>query len=547
MSILQSQRREPQTVQTIQSTSEDNLFSYKAQRWLWNEHEQLQRRYVRFDVAALIRVVEDALGPDASCVEFTKLPEGNFNKTFIATMQDGRELIARLPNPNAGRPHYTTASEVATMAYVRDRLQIPAPKVLTYSTQSSTNGIGAEYIIMEKCPGIELGRVWDELAGKEKIEIVKQLATFTARLSNARFPYYGSLYYTRDIHDVKAMQVDDIFSVGPTTSRTWFDDKRGEVDIYHGPWQTAEEVMEAMLKREVACIETFSKFPKDRQQGIFNGPGGYCPSKTAKLAVIEDVRRVLPYILPRDDAYTASVLWHNDLHSDNIFVDKERPTQITGIIDWQGVPLNPAFLHVHYPSLIEYQGPILDGFEKPQLPTGYEELDKDAKKTARALHTAQSIWMMYKVYTRKQAPDQLRLLSNRDFLPWQILGLIGSAFDDGEAYVQKTLSALAEPEIWRKILSQNDQEVVQCPLVYSAEQLSKQQIELAKWERDVERKARVLKEVGVYTGWDGAVLPDEYDIVSERLERAREKFLDIESESSAEREQWAKVWPFRDV
>lgn len=207
---------------------------------------------MRFDVAALIRVVEDAIGPDASCVEFTKLQEGNFNKTFIATMRDGRELIARLPNPNAGRPHYTTASEVATMAYVcslssgsiqvstniiqvRDRLQIPAPKVLTYSTQSSTNGIGAEYIIMEKCPGIELGRVWDELAGKEKIEIVKQLATFTARLSNARFPYYGSLYYTRDIHDVQGMPVDDIFRVGPTTSRTWFDDKRGEVDIYHGP------------------------------------------------------------------------------------------------------------------------------------------------------------------------------------------------------------------------------------------------------------------------------------------------------------------------
>lgn len=88
---------------------------------------------------------------------------------------------------------------------------------------------------MEKCPGIELSRIWDELTGKEKIEIVKQLATFTARLSNARFPYYGSLYYTRDIHDVVGMEVDDIFSVGPTTGRTWFDDQRGEADIYRGP------------------------------------------------------------------------------------------------------------------------------------------------------------------------------------------------------------------------------------------------------------------------------------------------------------------------
>src|SRR5690348_16121489 len=32
-------------------------------------------------------------------------------------MNDGRELIAKLPNPNAGRQHFTTASEVATMDF----------------------------------------------------------------------------------------------------------------------------------------------------------------------------------------------------------------------------------------------------------------------------------------------------------------------------------------------------------------------------------------------------------------------------------------------
>ena len=97
---------------------EEDLFSYKAQRWLWNEQEQLQCRYRKFNLKALICIVEEAAGQDASCVDFTKLPEGNFNKTFLATMQDGRQIIARLPNPNAGRPHYTVASEVATMDFV---------------------------------------------------------------------------------------------------------------------------------------------------------------------------------------------------------------------------------------------------------------------------------------------------------------------------------------------------------------------------------------------------------------------------------------------
>jgi hypothetical protein len=88
---------------------------------------------------------------------------------------------------------------------------------------------------MEKCQGIELGRLWDDLSAKQKIEIVRQLATFSARLSKACFAYYGSLYYAKDIPEVTGTKIDDTFSVGPTTSRTWFDDRRGEIDVYRGP------------------------------------------------------------------------------------------------------------------------------------------------------------------------------------------------------------------------------------------------------------------------------------------------------------------------
>lgn len=74
--------------------------------------------YVKFDLKSLIRVAEEAAGLGACCIEVSKLPEGNFNKTFLVTMRDELQVIARIPNPNAGRPHYTIASEVATMDYV---------------------------------------------------------------------------------------------------------------------------------------------------------------------------------------------------------------------------------------------------------------------------------------------------------------------------------------------------------------------------------------------------------------------------------------------
>lgn len=50
----------------------------------------------------------------------TKLPEGLYNKVLSLTMENGRDILARIPNPNAGNPEYVVGSEVATLDYVRE-------------------------------------------------------------------------------------------------------------------------------------------------------------------------------------------------------------------------------------------------------------------------------------------------------------------------------------------------------------------------------------------------------------------------------------------
>ena len=96
----------------------ESFYRYTSGRWLWDEPAQLSHRYVQFNVAKLAQIAARSIGA-SSCVEIKKVPEGNFNKTFLLTMNDGNEVIAKVPNPNAGRPHFTTASEVATMDFVR--------------------------------------------------------------------------------------------------------------------------------------------------------------------------------------------------------------------------------------------------------------------------------------------------------------------------------------------------------------------------------------------------------------------------------------------
>ncbi len=53
-----------------------------------------------------------------SGVKLLKCIEGQYNKAFLMTMDNGVEVLAKIPNPNAGPAFYTTASEVATRHFV---------------------------------------------------------------------------------------------------------------------------------------------------------------------------------------------------------------------------------------------------------------------------------------------------------------------------------------------------------------------------------------------------------------------------------------------
>lgn len=103
---------------TIGSKHDPEAFNrFTSGRWLWNERQQLAGRHVKFDLSTLLQQAASAVGSQ-SCSHVLKISEGQFNKVFQLTMDDGLEIIAKLPNPNAGRPHFTTASEVATMDFV---------------------------------------------------------------------------------------------------------------------------------------------------------------------------------------------------------------------------------------------------------------------------------------------------------------------------------------------------------------------------------------------------------------------------------------------
>ena len=90
--------------------------SYTTGRWLRNDKEQRQGRYISFDYDRLRkRVIE--LSPGAKAITRCEKSEGGFNRVFIFTCDNGKRIVARLPTRVAGPARLTTNSEVATIKY----------------------------------------------------------------------------------------------------------------------------------------------------------------------------------------------------------------------------------------------------------------------------------------------------------------------------------------------------------------------------------------------------------------------------------------------
>jgi hypothetical protein len=52
---------------------------------------------------------------------------------------------------------------------------------------------------MERSAGVELGKVWDDMSGNERLEVVDTMAGYEKAFVSAKFPMYGSLYYAKDL------------------------------------------------------------------------------------------------------------------------------------------------------------------------------------------------------------------------------------------------------------------------------------------------------------------------------------------------------------
>ncbi|PYH99089.1 hypothetical protein BO71DRAFT_415805 [Aspergillus ellipticus CBS 707.79] len=302
-------------------------------------------------------------------------------------MNDGNEVIAKIPCPNAGPPSLTTASEVATLKFLRSRTSIQVPEVLAWSSDAA-NAVGAEFIIMEKIQGVALSETWGEMNTLERYKIIDQIVQVEKELASISFPAYGSLFLRESLPATfrqfslpPRLDPEGLFCIGPSCKRTWWHDNL--VDKYQsvsedmGPWAEFSEYAISIVQREFAYI---AKARAEVQHQLHNFNESQSIDEYQNL--LEKVNMILP-VLSHDRRVTDvsdPVVWHTDLHVGNIFVSVNEPCIVKGIIDWQSSQTCPLFIQAQFPEFLTPPKGYNFGTDLPSLPNDFDDLDTEQKE-----------------------------------------------------------------------------------------------------------------------------------------------------------------------
>ncbi|RHZ50892.1 hypothetical protein CDV55_101187 [Aspergillus turcosus] len=302
-------------------------------------------------------------------------------------MDDGNGVIAKIPCPNAGPPSLTTASEVATLNFLRLYTSIRVPEVLAWSSDPA-NPVGAEYIIMEKIPGVALAERWETMKTLERYKVIDQIVEMEKELASLQFPAYGSLFLRESVPSEyrhyalpPALDSAKLFCVGPSCDRSmWYkcfaDESKPVQDV--GPWTSLSDFALSTPQRELRLI-------KNKEAEVQNDLNCFSEGQSVNeySDLLQRAEDILPILSqdPRVVEVARPVLWHTDLHFGNIFVSDD-PTIIEGIIDWQSARIAPLFIQARFPEFLRPPKGYSPGTGIPSLPDNFEELDPEQKEQA---------------------------------------------------------------------------------------------------------------------------------------------------------------------
>ncbi|PLB51514.1 serine/threonine protein kinase [Aspergillus steynii IBT 23096] len=524
------------------------LFSYSSGRFLYNEPARLRERHVEFNASALEEAITMHVG-HGNVKSLVKISEGGFNRVLLATMEDGFQAIVKIPFWISVPNTYATASEVATLTFLRAK-GIPVPEVYAWSS-TTENPVGVEYIIMEYASGVGADTRWFKNTKHQKHALVTGIVNFEKTLFEIPFGAVGSLYFKSDLPPklqsplYRAGTPDEagdsqIYCIGPITDYMFWYGQRAEMELDRGPWNDPKDYLIATAEKEIQWITKFGKpvesdFPHNTVFPGIRSPQDY-------LVLLEKYLSIAPHLLPRTQESSLSrfTLRHPDLTPSNVFICPDT-LNVKCIIDWQHTVITPLLLASGYPKMFENPDPEPPtGLVPPKYPPGYDTMNPEEKSEVDELIRRQSFFYLYRVFNGGLNKIHLEALRNPLILQRQhVVDLAGRQWSGNLISLRGALMRIRD--FWQHLPV--DDKPSTCPIEFSEQESDDQTENEPMWYNLNALVSHWRDELGGLSeeGW----LPsDKYDSAVKRNESLKAEFA--EGGSPDELEKIRRGWPFQD-
>ncbi|KZT64089.1 hypothetical protein DAEQUDRAFT_770014 [Daedalea quercina L-15889] len=523
-----------------------SFYCWTKGTWLYNSEQQFAARRIRFDVDALIRKCVEA-GNAASCISFKKFAEGNSNRLFVARLDNGREVVARLPFSVAGPARLTTASEVATMEFARARMNTPTPRVLAYCVDADQTDVRSEYIIMQKVSGVQLHERWSpdvdpNQAGTATRELVKAERAWT----QTPLSHIGSLYFESDLpKDVPAVGLpSDVpqnerwgrYVIGPSVSRQFWRGDRRFLEIDRGPWRDLRSHIVAIIQCQIQWLRHYA-IPHPRDSPLYVSEEENDPQ--VHIELLEKLVQIVP-LLPYEPWASSFHLWHPDLHAANLLVAESGHLNIRALLDWQTATVD-SLMGITAPDFLVYSGGKYITIDEspgypPELPPDYKSLPPEEKQIARREQVLAAHTKFYHYMTMQLNPvlHAARSAPHRDVLS-ALSHFAAHSWEEGLPFLRELLIDIVEA--WDDLAPGS-----RCPISFDPADVSANRAKLRQWAVDQELH-RFDEEIGI--GPEGSVAREELEDAKRRNQDVLGRVM-AEQDSVEEKARIHRRWPFQD-
>ena len=305
--------------------------------------------------------------------------QGGFNKLFEVDTDIGSYLM-RVALPVD--PCYKTASEVATIDFVRARTNIPVPTIIAYDV-SNENTLHFEWILMTLVPGRPLREAWRKMSMTKKEALVKQIAGYQAQLFDHKLDSIGNLYNSDGVNS---------FVLERMVAMPFFWGSRLRFKVPRGPFRNSHEWLSAHISLLLDEQESILRLTSDEDE--------IEDAETSRSLALQ-LEAILPEIFP-SDAVESSIVFHDDISMQNILVDDT--DKIVAVVDWECVSALPSWRACQLPHLLEGRTRV----EKPRKETYGPDEDDEPGFTRTSKLDNEGVDVMYWEHLLEYEVGQLR-------------------------------------------------------------------------------------------------------------------------------------------